>query len=121
MAQLPLDEYVAEKTKDHAISVSGPEWNSFFASAVKTSRFIWLATSMSGQTMKNAGKLGQALKEAGVSWKEEVKSIFSISMPEGETAAGKLKTPGLRVLAVLFVLPLAALLAFTILFALKSY
>lgn len=78
-----------------------------------SSVFVWVASSMSGQTMKNADKLGEALKGAGVPWDGKVKSIASISMPEGETAAGKLKTPGLRVLTIIFLFPLAAILIFT--------
>jgi len=85
--------------------------------ADKSSVFFWLSSSFSGKTMKNAEKLGDAIKDAGVPWEEKVKSVTSISLPEGETPAGKIQTPGLRFLIVLFVLPLAALLVFTLLAA----
>ena len=87
----------------------------------ESSVFFWLASAFSGTTMKHAENLGEAIKNAGIPWNEKVKSVVSLSMPEGETAAGKLRTPGLRALTILISLPLAALLIFTIIAAFRPF
>jgi len=72
--------------------------------------FFWVSDQMGGQALKNAGRMLTDLEKAGVPLKDEVKVIESVTLPVGEDARGRTIREGSGAsLAVLFLLPIAAL------------
>ncbi|MBM3293782.1 MAG: hypothetical protein FJY82_04570 [Candidatus Aminicenantes bacterium] len=78
--------------------------------------FFWVSDQMGGQALKNAGRMLKDMEKAGVPLKDEVKVIESVTLPVGEDARGRtIREGGGTSLALLFLLPIAALVIVSIL------